>query len=53
MGAPFHGDNTGSNPVGDANVIGVIQTPPNHLPNHSVSRFKEASFVAEHQSLWE
>ena len=29
----FHGGNTGSNPVGDANIINAVTVSPrNHLP---------------------
>src|ERR1700685_566915 len=51
--SPFHGGNTGSNPVGDAKVTGVGNEAPNHLMNHYVRRFKEAPFVAEHESFGE
>jgi hypothetical protein len=49
--SPFHGGNTGSNPVGDANVIDVVEEAPNHLSYHGVGRFKEQPFVAKRQSI--
>ena len=40
-GAPFHGDNTGSNPVGDANKINNIYEIPNFAagPKRSITDF--------------
>jgi hypothetical protein len=37
----FHGDNTGSNPVGDANIRVARHPPPHHLCYHGESGTSE------------
>jgi hypothetical protein len=51
--AVFHGDNTGSNPVGDA-IISIFTHPPiHHLYYQRVSGFKELPFVAVDETFRE
>jgi len=37
---PFHGDNTGSNPVGDANIPSLLKVDSKILKRDEFERFK-------------
>ncbi len=49
--SPFHGGNTGSNPVGDANKTKCIENRPKVINRKAFTCFKDLAFYSPRQSL--